>query len=73
MDADESDFLSFPHEPAGVARKLRIKKNYDPLVMRIDTLLMLPEIVSQRWRNEYACSAVSMEKDRVEIYNRSWV
>ena len=29
MDADESDFLSFPHEPAGVARKLRIKKNYE--------------------------------------------
>ena len=33
MDTDESEFSAFPHESAGVARKLIIKKNYDLLVV----------------------------------------
>ena len=28
MDTDESEFSAFPHESAGVARKLIIKKNH---------------------------------------------
>ena len=29
MDTDESEFSAFPQDPAGVAKKLGIKKNHD--------------------------------------------
>ena len=36
MDTDESEFSAFPQDPAGVAKKLGIKKKNMPLVPSVD-------------------------------------